>query len=177
MCRLDRTPSQPQVRSTTSFGGLAHWSPTESPSHFSGGWWPWPHLSVVNDQGSDDKSAVFALAYDRRLQLNISPYWDPAHGSWRDTLRMIKSCGHCSFMLLCMVTINLPHGPEQTDLRFQQLQESMRHHFKFASPQSSPLFLNLSPEMMAELDDPSGAATDQDSLSRLWLKVQMPLST
>lgn len=106
---------------------------------------------MVNDQGSDDRSGVFALSYHTPLQLNMTAYWDPAHGSWRDILRMVKSCGHYSFMLLTMVTVNLPHGPESSDMRFQQLKEAMSHHFAVSSPSTSPLFSALAPRMMEEM--------------------------
>lgn len=87
------------MRATTSFAALSYWSRSLS-GHMWPDWKSWPHLNLVNDQGSDDKTGVYPVSFFPPTQLNCTAWWGPAHGSWRDTLRMIKSCGHFAFILL-----------------------------------------------------------------------------
>lgn len=168
VARFGPLPSPPfQVRASTSCGGLSYWHP-EISGHAWGEWDCWPHLVLVNDQGSDDKSAVFGLLHHPPVKLNAMAMWGFSHGSWRDVLRMVKSCGHYSLLLLCLVTVNLNHGPDSTDLRFWQLRESMQHHLSVSSPSSSPLFQALSSRMLEEAKHEVDLDSVGDPLAALW---------
>lgn len=157
------------MRATTSFCGLAHWSPVHSPDKTSwSSWRTWPHLSLVQDQGSDDRSGTFALGYFEPVRLNVTNYWDPAHGSWRDTLAMIKKSGNFAFILVALVAANRNHGPDSTDLRYLQCRQAMKHHFNVATPRTSPMFLELSGSMMEQFQGEFEVTDGQDSLDALW---------
>lgn len=161
-------PSPPiQVRSSTSLGGLSYWHQGISGQSW-GTWDNWPHSVLVNDQGADDKAAVFSLMHHQPVKLNVMALWDVSHGSWRDVLRMVKACGHYSFLLLTLVTVNLNHGPDSTDTRYWQLRQSMEHHFSVSSPASSPLFLALSSRMLEEAKGEIDVDSVGDRLAALW---------
>jgi hypothetical protein len=125
-------------------------------------------LTLSNDQGSDCAAGVYALCYHEPLKLNVTAFWDQAHGSWRDIQRMVKLCGHYPFLLLSLVTMNLNHGPDSTDLRYHQLRQAMQHHLRVASPASSPLFQALAARMLAEAAGELSVDSTQDPLARLW---------
>ena len=58
---------------------------------------------------------------------------------------------------LSLVCINLPHGPEESDYRFNQLVDFMSDHIAHASPKLSPLFQHMYPELPKELEHEAGS--------------------
>ena len=81
-----------------------------------------------------------SLGYHEPIRINCTAFWDCGHGSWRDTLSMIKKSGHYSFVILALAFANRLHGPQETDSRYQQCKEAMKSHFEVATPATSPLF-------------------------------------
>lgn len=156
------------MRVSSSFEGLkafkydetlATWAPEN--------WRNWPHALISSDQGSDGVSALHGVMYFPKLQCNIDAFWDPAHGSWRDILQSIKDSGLYNFTLMTMVAINLPHGPEETDLRYRQLREVTGQFFRRFSHHTSDHFQAHAGQMLRDVRDelPDG---DGDETTRLW---------
>jgi hypothetical protein len=136
-------------------------------------WRLWPMITLDNDQGSDDKSAVSALEYYPPLQLNVMALWDWGHGSSRSVLQCFRKCGKFSFVLLVMCVINLVHGPDGTDTRYEQIISSMRHQCEVSGPGSSPLFQSMLPGMVKCLRDMDEIVPEDDTQSQFvwnWMK-------
>ena len=132
----------------------------------------WKHLSLVTDQGSDMLSASYALLYKPDLKLNCSVYFDPSHGANRDFWLAVGDHSLLNFTMLMMIVMNLPHGPDETDVRYQQTKSTMTQHYNIASPATSPIFRMLSSEMIQEnqLEKPDGM-TELEALWA-WLKQE-----
>lgn len=60
-----------KVRASTSFGGLRYWSRSLS-GHLWKDWKSWPHINLINDQGSGDRTGVYAVSYFPPVQLNCT---------------------------------------------------------------------------------------------------------
>ena len=99
--------------------------------------------------------------------------WDWGHGSSRSVLQCFRRCGKCSFVLLVMCVINLVHGPDGTDSRYEQIISSMRHQCEVSGPGSSPLFQSMLPGMVKCLRDMDEIVPEDDTQSQCvwnWMK-------
>ena len=116
-----------QLQVCTSFGGLKFVKPNwSSPTWNDKSWRAWPHMATCLDQGGDGLSAVHAMLY--LLSLNVTPWFDWAHGIQNDIWTAFKAVGHYSTMLLFLLIFNICQGPDKEEgLRFQQLQECLEH--------------------------------------------------
>ena len=65
-----------QVREKAAFRGRIGTQASPRPGHTWGKWHSWRHLSLVNNPGSDNKSAVFALMRYDPVKLNVIAMWD-----------------------------------------------------------------------------------------------------
>ena len=137
-----------KVRVSMSMPGLKHFS-HENP-YMKRHWSLWPHLSLASDQGSDMLSGIHALLYHGPTKCNITPYYDVSHGVNRDFWLSITDMSLKPFMLLSMIVINLAHGPDESDTRYNQLKETMGSHYQHATPKLSPLFQSLSGAIIRE---------------------------
>lgn len=57
------------------------------------------------------------------------------------------------FLLCVMVVLNLPHGPDDSDLRDNQIRDSMLEHYRMSSCTMSPIFEQLATDILKERDD------------------------
>lgn len=77
-----------------------------------------------------------------------------------------------SFALLMMIVINLPHGPDESDMRWQQLKAVLGEHFQRQSHSSSPLFqhylLDMLKERRGEIEQVDGMTEE----AALWSLLQ-----
>ena len=85
------------------------------------------------------------------MKINIMPVWDPAHGAWRDILSVHRQCGLHSWVYLAMITMNLPHGHESSDMSMAQNQQAMTHYFDHHAPHQSALFAEHLPGILKDL--------------------------
>lgn len=155
-----------QVQLSTSFDGLNHFRPGDG-----GCWRTWrtmPHLTIVSDQGSDCISALFAAALHPELSLNVTCMWDPCHGAHRDVMKMWRDAGLFSFVLLALMAMNLPHGPDETDMRFMQVRQAMKECFDVHRASSCELFLGLVPELASSLASEVEVGESESLEDALW---------
>ena len=64
----------------------------------------------------------------------------------------MKGVGAFNFVLLYLITLNLEHGPDAEEMRYWQLRECMAACFKNLSPEECPLFEDMAPQMVLELE-------------------------
>lgn len=117
-------------------------------------------------------AAAHAMQYNSSLRMNCSLFWDPSHDAWRSVLETTKVCGLYGFVILCMVCINLPHGPDGSDLRFNQLLSASRQLFEVHRPESMPLFQQYAHHMLDSLaGELEGADGPKEVVLWNWLKT------
>jgi hypothetical protein len=114
-------------------------------------WRDFPHLQIVADHGSDGFCGGHGLQYNPLIKLNVSFHWDPAHGSWRDCQGAIRHVGLSQWQLLGLITMNLPHGPDGSDMRYTQVKEAMAHCFRLHDHLSCGLFQGHVREILHDL--------------------------
>ena len=156
---------------STAFGGLSrfHLTPDDVATT---PWRSWPHLSLSSDQGSDQLSAAHALQFFSPVKCNVTPFWDAGHGSNRDFWNTVSEMNLNNFAMLMLIVINLPHGPEESDLRFQQIRQVMEKHYATLSPALSPIFQKFARRIDAEFGDTVSPAPNQTREEALWEAMQ-----
>lgn len=136
-----------QFRVTNDLLGLVHFKRCDSAE------WAdpflWPHLCVGMDLGSDGLAGYQFL--ERRELLNIDATPDVTHGGNRDVINMLHDCNIFQLWLLCVISMNLPFGPDKDEQRAAQLREALEHAVSSSTPASSPLFQAHAGEMIEEL--------------------------
>lgn len=151
----------------TKLPGLSYWHPSDD-SVLWKRWSTWPHLVLVQDQGSDGVSAVHSLLYKKDIQICMTPVWDPAHGAWRDTLGCLRDLGYFPWVLLLMIVINLPHGPDSTDTRFNQMRAATGHIMATQTHRSCVLFQAHIGDMLSDLEGSLPEVDWQSSEEAAW---------
>ena len=131
-------------------------------------WREWLHLSVASEQGSDMLSALHSLLYFDKLKANVSVYWDVSHGCNRDFWNSVNDVSLKSFMLLIMICINLPHGPDDSDLRFGQIKDVMGQHYLRHSASTSPILQHLCYSMLRGRHDELQTVDTSDREPAMW---------
>ena len=111
-------------------------------------WRSWPHLVLTLDRGSDNFAAGHALLYKSQVQLNCSLMWGPSHDAWRAVLDSFTKSGLNGFVWLIMIAINLPHGPDDTDMRWAQMRKAAQQLFQLHNYRDMALFQEYSRDMM-----------------------------
>ena len=82
-------------------------------------WRTWPHYNFSCDLGSDGLCEMNAGL--RKFMLNVTLWPDADHGCQRSTVETLQSAQLFDFLILMMVTFNLPHGPDNNDVRWNQI--------------------------------------------------------
>ena len=100
-------------------------------------------MTITSDRGSDCHSAGHCLAFSSDHKINCSLWWDNSHDSYRGVLESIKCMGLYPFIVLCMVVINLDHGPDDVGMRFNQMLALAQKTLPHMKPHTTPLFLDL----------------------------------
>ena len=105
-------------------------------------------MNVAIDQGGDGLAACnFLLSIGCCLTI----FCDFSHGANNDVNGTIKDLGLWSFWLLMLVTLNVPHGPWDDNVRHSQASEGWQEVADNHSPQSAVLFQYHVPNMIVEL--------------------------
>lgn len=141
-----------QVRVSTSFGGLVGFKPNASQGELPH-WKSWNHITVASDQGADMVSGVFSLMYMSSIKCNVTVFFDVSHGANRDFWCAVSENSMKGFLLCVMVVLNLPHGPDDSYLRYNQIRDSMLEHYRMSSCTMSPIFEQLATDILKERDD------------------------
>ena len=160
-----------QVRVSTDLGGLKafHLSKEEAAQV---PWQSWRHMSLASDQGADMLSSTHALQFLEEIKCNVTPYYDPSHGSNRDFWLAVGEMQLKNFMLLAMIAINLPHGPDETDLRFNQVRQTMTRYYSSTTPALSPIFQRLAGHMIKEKGDAVEPQHGESIEAALWRHLE-----
>ena len=87
---------------------------------------------------------------ERQLKLNMEKWWDFRHGNWRDIMGALKATRQWASTMMCMVAYNVPHGPWNDDMRYQQCKVAMGDLLTNTKPSDCPLFQSMLPELMSE---------------------------
>ena len=111
------------LRQGTTIRGLGEFAHDVTPRWSPTNWATWPSLSISLDHGSDGFAAVHALQY--ALSVNLTVYPDPSHGAHRDFILLLQALNLWPMWALMLVSWNLPHGPEDDDLRFNQIRTTL----------------------------------------------------
>ena len=98
---------------------------------------------LCSDRGSDAHCGYHALAYAKDFQINCSLWWDNSHDSYRGVLESIKKASLYPLVVLLMVTINLDHGPDSTNMRYCQMLELCQRALPLMKPENTPLFQDM----------------------------------
>ena len=93
------------------------------------------------------------MLYDEALKLVATLWFDNGHGGNRDFWCGATAMGLKPFLYLIMIVLNLAHGPEESDLRFNQIKDTLTDHFEHMTPGTSPIFKQLQPMLKAEATD------------------------
>ena len=132
-----------QIKHTLGFEGLKAFVPKAQQS-----WKTWKHMNVAIDQGGDGLAACnFLLS----LGCCLTIWCDFSHGANNDVNAAIKEMGLWSFWLLMLVTLNVPHGPWDDDVRHAQTKEGWDEVKENYSSRSAVLFQHHLPNMIDEL--------------------------
>ena len=95
----------------------------------------WPRMTVALDEGSDGKSAVFGL---QSLGVNVEAVFDCSHGVCTNYLDSVKKVGEWPFLLLCVITFNMPHMPYDEDRFLHTILNSMENYWDMIEGPSGP---------------------------------------
>ena len=163
-----------QLRVSTSFGGLKFLKPDESdPTWSRQNWRAWPHMATILDQGGDGLSGIHAMLW--LLLLNVTPWFDPAHGIQNDMWTGFKAVSCFSTALLFLLIFNLSQGPEKEEgLRFQQLQECLEHMIEVygSCPETFVLLNAHAPNILNEMGNDLDLQPGTDPLLSLWEHIR-----
>lgn len=162
-----------QLAVCTSFGGLSFLQPTNAETWAPEAWKSWPWASVTLDQGSDGLAGVHACLYKESLRLNLSVWYDWSHGCCRDLEGAYRQVGKFQFMLMMLVPMNIPHGPEKDEgMRYEQLSAAWRHMLSTYEPSSFELWQSFAGRILDDAADniqlPGVAAATEELWH--WLK-------
>lgn len=143
----EEVPSAVDCRLMLAACGSSRWTQDEAWSKER--WSDWPWLGISMDQGSDGLiSAAFAL--QNFFPLNSSLFFDFSHDGHNDLQAALRSCHLMDFILLCMVSANLMHGPNKDDARFNQVRACVKKAYSELD-ESTPLFAAAVPVVADEL--------------------------
>ena len=164
-----------QVRVSTNFGGLSYFQPPRRVKKFSAKvLLKVPHVNLAADQGGDQLSGGHCVFYLKKGKLCATLWWDPQHGCNRDFWLAVGKVGKRSTMLLDMVIMNIHSGPDDSDMRFNQISEVVLKHVKTSSYGACAFYSYHSKELVQELDvamedgdDNLDAATWRANVSRI----------
>ena len=130
-------------------------------------WRLWPKMVGCIDQGSDGLSAAHAM--NRKLKLNLEVHYDWYHGDCRYLEAAFRATGQWSLMLLFLVILNLPHGPERDEgFRFKQMVESLEHMLANHTPGEFDLFQARAPDILVEMGDAIEVQGGEQPIEALW---------
>ena len=124
------------VRVGTRFSGLNAFSRKLDKDAWSmKNWRKWPHVNMAQDQGSDGLCGINCLKYRKSLKVNVTDWWDESHGIGNDCLDTWKKHHLYSYIMVTMIVMNLPFGPEkEPDMRFGQMTEALSFLVKHFNP-------------------------------------------
>ena len=127
-------------------GGLLHFAQPRTLLERQS-WFLWPCLNLPVDLGSDNVAASCYLESAHNLNVDLLP--DPAHGVHDDAKLSLRASGHWNMIQLYMIAHNVPHGPYNEDLRYEQVVRVLSDWFE-SSPNAAedPLFVSVLPSML-----------------------------
>jgi hypothetical protein len=136
----------------------------------------WPRLSISPDMGSDGVCAISYWMF--ALHGNVDVAWDISHGNWDHILNAIRYCGLFEHILNDIIRINVPVGPWKEDVRYKQALQCLDEMFKYGSPRTNEVFVEMGLEMLVE-EAGRDFAEDEDPYASIWDNVgtQHPFAT
>ena len=132
-----------QIKISLGLNGLKAFVPSDKRD-----WTSWRHMNVAIDQGGDGLSACNWLM---AMGCCLTIWCDFSHGANNDINGAIKELGLWSFWLLMLVTLNVPHGPWDDDVRNAQAKEGWEETKKHYTARSAVLFQDHLPHMVDEM--------------------------
>ena len=73
-------------------------------------------------------------------KINCTMICDPQHGVNENIWGALQGVNKKGFMYVNMMVLNLNCGPEETDVRYNQIRAEMDKHYKTMSADTSPIF-------------------------------------
>ena len=111
-------------------------------------------------------SQGYAMQYF--FHMCVTVYWDPSHGNNRDWWLSVDQVGLRPLMMLLLIVLNLPHGPDESDLRFNQLRLCMTEHYRLCNPRTSPIFQKFENRILEERGEDLQPAEGETLTQCLW---------
>ena len=139
-----------KVRCSTVYNGLNYMQFKEDGPEWAD-WRRWPGLGIARDMAGDGNSGIAALQY--YFKCNVWDWPDQSHAVKCVFEIVCKAMGWYNFVLLLLITWNLPFGPDDEHLRIAQIKEKMKHCYETMRPEEVPEFLEMAPKMIEELED------------------------
>ena len=136
------------IRHSTVFNGYAHFCFANEWEKIN--WSKWPGIGNSTDGGSDMITKCHALLY--RFNCNCVVFHDQSHSAQRSFIEMLTKCGILSLWCLMLVTWNLEFGPKLEETRREELRTGLATIYETRLPRETPLFLQLAPAMVRELE-------------------------
>ena len=158
------------IRKSTSWPGLVRvkHDPTKD-LWAAANWRRWPHITAVQDRGSDGRSGIMACKFKPSLALNVTEWYDESHDLDNDILNCFKKHKLFPFVLICCLVINLPHGTQKDpELRFSQVQEMMSGLFANFTATSCASFQANMADMWKAMQDVVPIEDGQSQMEALW---------
>lgn len=109
-------------------------------------WRTWPSLIGGMDFGSDGLCASHGAQFEFHLNFEILP--DQSHANNRSVYNTLKSVGVWPLMLLYVISMNLPHGPDREDWRHNQIKQHLVDLYQNYQPDEVPLFEAMAPDII-----------------------------
>ena len=130
-------------------------------------------LTGCIDQGGDGLAASNAMTHKKKL--NWFCFMDWSHGACNDLDKGYKQNGNYPFMLLVLVVLNLPHGPEKDEgMRYQQMLECWQYLFNDdMGAENNVLFQARGPDILQERQE---VGVCFNSLRELWQAMQSEMA-
>ena len=130
-------------------------------------------LTGCIDQGGDGLSASNAMTHKKKL--NWFCFMDWSHGACNDLDKGYNKTGNYPFMLLFLVVLNLPHGPEKDEgMRYQQMLECWQYLFNDdMGAENNVLFQARGLDILQERQE---VGVCFNSLRELWQAMQSEMA-
>jgi hypothetical protein len=141
-----------EVRFACELKGLAHFQKDDL-SYEWGHYARWPHMTGCLDRGGDGLSASYALLYHAPTQCNVSWWFGGNHDTGRALVEMLKQTGLHGWIIIIMIILNIPRGPDNSDLRYNQLKQAQERLVQVHTFRSCALFQDMASEMLVDMED------------------------
>lgn len=114
-------------------------------------------------------ASLFSSSEGRGYNVDRTDDW--SHGGSNDWRGALKEVGLWAFVLLCIVSYNLPYGSTFSPSRLEQLQSACREYASTTNPYNCPLFTHWLPLILENRGMPPSDATNDGVVREIWESI------